>query len=350
MTIVDPHLHLWDVHDNPRQVRPLVRLAGWNRRLLVTIAKLAFPKDLIAFFGERNHAVEDYLPDDYLRDARPAGIERYVHVQAGWKDARPMDPVGETRWLESLRRGTASGLAGIVGYADLQLGERVRDVLDAHRAASPAFRGIRHTLAWHESPMVHSFAPVPELSRDRAWRRGFEALVERGLTYDAWLYHSQLPELAALARDFPEARIVLCHAGTPVGALGPFHGLGIYSNERARILDQWRDGIAEVAACPNVWCKISGLTMPVLGLGYHEGEAKPGAQELAEVIAPLAKGALDAFGAERCMFASNFPVDKVSVDMQTLWAAYAEIVRDRGEDDRRRLFAENATRFYRLDD
>ena len=99
MALVDPHIHLWNVHDNPRQQRPLIKLLGWNRGLLELVAKRVFPKDLIAFVGEKNHAVEDYLPPRYLDDARPTGVARFVHVQAGWKDKAPLDPVGETEWL-----------------------------------------------------------------------------------------------------------------------------------------------------------------------------------------------------------------------------------------------------------
>lgn len=348
MADVDPHIHLWEVRRNDRQVRPLVRLLGWNRRLLVGAAKLAFPKDLIAFFTDDNYVIVDHLPEAYLADARPAGVSRFVHIQAGWRDARPLDPVGETEWLEGLRRGGAEALAGIVAYADLRLGARVGEVLDAHLAASAAVRGVRYMLAWHDHPMVHSFAPAPRLARDATWRRGFEALVDRGLSFDAWVYHSQLADVAALARDYPEARIVLCHAGTPVGALGPFHGVGASAGERARVLGAWREGMAAVAEQPNVWCKISGLGMPIVGLGYHARAAPPSVDELAEAIAPLAGGALDAFGVERCMFGSNFPVDKVSVDFATLWAAYRAIADERGADARK-LFADNAARFYRLD-
>ena len=199
MAILDPHIHLWDVHRTARPARPLVRVLGWNRGLLMRAAKLAFPRDLIAFLSERTNAVEDFLPDDYLREARPLGIERFVHVQAGWKDDRPLDAVGETEWLEALRRAGAP-VAGIVAYADLRLGDAVAEVLDAHVAASPAMRGVRFMFAWHDHRMVHSFAPAPRLSTDPSVRRGLEALIERDLSFDAWCYHHQLREVAAVAR------------------------------------------------------------------------------------------------------------------------------------------------------
>lgn len=346
MEILDPHIHLWDVHHTPRPARPLVRALGWSPRLLMRVAKLAFPKDLIAFLSDRTRAVEDYLPEDYLREARPLGVDRFVHVQAGWKDRHPLDAIGETEWLETLRQAGAP-LAGIVAYADLRLGDTMGDVLDGHILASPALRGVRFMLAWHDHPMVHSFAPAPRLAADRAWREGFEALLVRDLSFDAWCYHHQLSEVAALARAYPEARVVLCHVGTPAGGLGSFHGVGATAAARDRILGEWRDGLREVAEQPNVACKVSGLTMPVLGLGYEDRPSPPGVDELTEAIAPLATEALDAFGDARCMFASNFPIDAASVDLATLYGAYRALAKGRDEDA---LFGGNARRFYRIDD
>ncbi len=350
--LVDPHIHLWDVHDNPYRPRPLVRLLGWNRRALELVAKLAFPRDLLAFFGQRNHALEDYLLPEYWADARATGVTRFVHVQAGWKDKRPMDPVGETRWLEGLRQSAGPlGPAGIVAYADLRLGASVDAVLKAHLAASPAVRGVRYMLTWHPHRLVHSFAPAPALTRDPSWRAGFEALVRNNLSFDAWVYHHQLPELAALARDYPEARIVLCHVGTPVGLGGPFHGLGENQAARDQIRDDWRRGLAELAESPNVYCKLSGVTMPVVGFGYHQRERKPGAEELARALSPILRVAIERFGVERCMFASNFPVDKVSVELDTLWDAHYRVMDELELDAeaRARLLRDTAIECYRLD-
>lgn len=351
MALVDPHIHLWNVHDNPRQQRPLIKLLGWNRGLLELVAKRVFPKDLIAFVGEKNHAVEDYLPPRYLDDARPTGVARFVHVQAGWKDKAPLDPVGETEWLEGLREAGASQLAGIVAYADLRLGAAVGPVLDAHLGTSPVVRGVRYMLAHHDDRMVHRWAPAPGLASDATWRRGFEQLVRRDLSFDAFVYHHQLPELAALARDVPEARVVLCHVGTPVGAAGAFHGIGATPKARERIVSEWRDGLEELAACDNVHCKLSGVTMPVIGFGYHERDRKPGVDELVTALTPMIQAPLEAFGVERCMFASNFPIDRVSVDLAPLFSAYESIATAVGVDEagRRRLFHDNAEAFYRLD-
>ncbi|MCA9720101.1 MAG: amidohydrolase family protein, partial [Myxococcales bacterium] len=233
---------------------------------------------------------------------------------------------------------------------DLRLGDAVDEVLAAHRAASPATRGVRYMLTWHEHPLVHSYAPAPALTRDPQWRRGYAALARHELSFDAWVYHEQLGELAALARDIPEVRVVLCHVGTPVGLGGSFHGIGADAGARDRIRGAWLEGLAELAACPNVHCKLSGLTMPVIGFGFHERAHKPDVEELAAALESPLRAAIDAFGVERCMFASNFPVDKVSTTLDTLWRAFGRVV-DRLELDdaaRRRLFRDNARAFYRL--
>lgn len=208
MEILDPHIHLWDVHRTARPARPLVRLLGWNRRLLIGAAKLAFPKDLIAFLSEKTNAVENFLPEDYLRMGRPLGIERFIHIQAGWKDDRPLDAVGETEWLEGLRKGGAP-LAAIVAYADLRLGDGVAEVLDAHVAASPVMRGVRFMLAWHDHRMVHSFAPAPQeiqriaygsVDQDAAWLYEAAPLQIRKLNADgtqlAWIQLGFEPTLS----------------------------------------------------------------------------------------------------------------------------------------------------------
>jgi len=142
--------------------------------------------------------------------------------------------------------------------------------------------------------------------------------------------------------------VILCHAGTPVGWAGPFSQTGHSEPERADIDRSWRAGLTRLAELPNVTVKLSGLTMPVVGFSYHERESQPTAVELAESLRPLVRFVIDTFGSERCMFASNFPVDKVSNTWADLFAAYDAITADFSEPERARLFRENAERIYRL--
>ncbi len=344
--IVDPHIHLFDVHSTPREQTPLVKLFGWNDRVLRSVAKRAFPKETIGFFGEDNHILADYLANEFRGDSTTCNVRSYVHVQAGWKNKQPMDAVGETEWLDTL----ADPPAGIVGYADLTLGTAVTPVLKAHKAASSRMRGIRHMLAHHPSKGVMDFTEDASLSGRAAFRSGLEQLEQHDLSFDAWAYSHQLGGVADVAKAHPNLPIALCHAGTPVGYGGEFGGVGVTESERGQIAAQWEDGISAVAAHENVSVKLSGLLMPVVGFGLEEpGRQSASAEEIADLIGPLVRHCIDVFGPQRCMFASNFPVDKVSTSYHTLIAAMRTITAqddDRAQSD---LFQGTAKRFYRLD-
>ncbi len=340
--IIDPHIHLWDQRKTPRQASPLVKALGWHRGTLHWVARRVFPRAALEFFGAPDHVLADYLPADYAADAADRDVVGFVHVEAQWMGKGRLGPVGETRWLESL---ACPQLLGIVGHADLSLGDAVDEVLAAHAEASPRFRGVRQMLSHHPDKGVLDGAKQPGLSRSDAWRRGYAALARRGLSFEATIYDHQLPELADLAKAFPDVPIVLCHLATPVGFGGGYAGVGL---DRDAVAGRWRDGMSQLAAHANVYVKLSGLAMPCLGWGYHQGDA-PTPARVAEDFAPMLRFAIDAFGADRCMFASNFPVDKVSLSWATLYAAFESAVSDRTEVERRALFYDTAVRAYRLE-
>lgn len=342
--IIDPHIHLFDVHGTPRPTQQFVRLFGWNERLLRSMLKRLFPKPTVSFFGERTSLVNDYLTSEYRADSVTSEVGRYVHVQAGWKDKTPMDAVGETDWLESL----ADPPAAIVAHADLQQGSGIAPVLAAHQRASARTRGIRHMLAHHRGDGVMDFAENAEMSRTPAFRMGFDQLAEHGLSFDAWCYHGQLDQVAELAEHNPDVPIVLCHVGTPVGFGGAFQGIGVSDQERARIADEWLDGLQRVAEHPNVSCKISGLLMPALGFGYEQREHRPTTSELVDRLGPLVRPTIEVFGAERCMVASNFPVDRVSADYNVVFQAMLELTNQDGPDAQAAMFGATAARVYRI--
>ena len=345
--VVDPHIHLFDLRGTPRPMQPLGKLFGWNERVLRFMATKMMPSDTVAFFGRSTDLLGDYLPPDYRNDAGSSSVGRYVHIQAGWTDKTPLDPVGETAWLN----GLADGPAAIVGYADLSLGADVETVLKAHAEASPRFRGIRHMLSWHLSPSIMNFAETEGISRTPAFRAGYDTLAAHGLSFDAWGYSGQLAEIADLAAHNPEVPMVLCHAATPVGYFGPFGGVGESEQERQRIASEWRDGISVAAAHPHVYCKLSGLLMPALGLGFDdESSSPPSVQQLVDQLSPIVRHCIDAFGPERCMVASNFPVDRVSASYANVTSAMVQMTAEYGQDAQEALFRDTATTFYQLAD
>ncbi len=277
----------------------------------------------------------------------------FVECTSMYREAGPeaLKPVGETEFVDGVAAQSASGrygprgvAAGIVSYADLTLGAAVGEVLDAHMAASPdRFRGIRHASAWDASNEVrNSHTSPPEgLLREARFREGFACLEKRGLSFDAWLYHTQIDDVTDLAQAFPSATIVMDHVGGPLG-IGPYRG------RRDEIFTAWKAAIDRLAACPNVVVKLGGLAMKINGFDWHKRARPPGSEELAAAVAPYLLHCIERFGAARAMFESNFPVDKASCSYVVLWNAFKRVTESFSATDRAALFHDTAARVYRL--
>jgi L-fuconolactonase len=260
----------------------------------------------------------------------------------------PLRPVGETEFVtaaaeRAAKMPGAAQIAGIVAHADLRLAE-LDAVLDAHAAAAKGrFRGIRHVGARDESGAQLSIpgrAPSG-LFEDAAFRRGVTRLGERGLTYDTWIYHHQLADYAALARAVPGTVMILDHFGTPLG-------IGPYAGKQDEIFAKWKDDIAAVAACPNVYAKLGGMAMPDNGYGWNSREKPPTSDEFVEAQAKWYHHTIRAFGPERCMFESNFPVDRLSISYRNLWNGLKKIAQDYPDAARAAMFSGTARKVYKL--
>jgi predicted TIM-barrel fold metal-dependent hydrolase len=315
LPIVDPHHHLWD--------RP-----GWR-----------------------------YLLDELLSDTSSGHnvvATVYVQARAMYRVTGPeeMRPVGETEFINGVAAMSASGTygktrhcAGIVGHADLTLGSRAEPVLAAHiRAGGDRFRGIRHITAWDADASVRNpaYSPPRGLLGDKSFHEGFAVLGRLGLSFDAWLYHPQIGELADLARAFPATKIVLNHVGGPIG-------IGAYAGKRNEVFAAWAASIEALAACPNACVKLGGLGMRMGGFGFHEQPEPPSSEALAAAWRPYVETCIAAFGASRCMFESNFPVDKGSYGYPVFWNACKLLAKGASKSEKADLFAGTAARFYRLD-
>jgi predicted TIM-barrel fold metal-dependent hydrolase len=294
--LIDPHHHLWDLEHNPYpwlQTRPLApRLEGD----IEPIAKT-------------------YVMEDYLADVRNQSVVKSVHVECGWN---PDDPVGETAWLQSV--ADKYGFPhGIVARAELDVPD-IEKILEGH-AQYKNVRGIRHIVCWHQDP-VKSYVRRPDLLTDQQWRRGFRLLREFGFSFDLQLYPSQMADAVGLAQAHLETLIILDHAGMPVDR----------DEEGTRT---WRQGMRALAAVPNIVSKISGL-------GAFDWRWS------ADSIRPFVLETIEIFGVSRCMFASNFPVDKLYSDFDSLYAAFHSITDEFSAGEKRMLFHDNAMRYYRL--
>ena len=303
-----------------------------------------------------DHPESRYLLDDLLADTGSGhNIVSTVFMECSsmYRAAGPeaMRPVGETEFVNGIAAMSASGgygesrmCASIVSFADLTLGAAVGDVLDAHLAASPRFRGIRHASSWDADASIRNAHTDPKegLLGDSEFREGLKELGKRGLTFDAWLYHPNIPELTALARAFPEQPIVLDHFGGPLG-IGPYIG------KRREIYETWKGYVEELAECDNVVAKLGGLVMPLNGFGFHRRAAPPSSDEVVLATRDYYLHMIDCFGPRRCMFESNFPVDKQSCSYQVLWNAFKKIASGFSPGDKAALFHETATRVYRVE-
>ena len=311
LPIIDPHHHLWDRD-------------GMSR----------------------------YLIDDLHGDTSAGHrVEATVYIECAWgyriEGPQHLRPVGETETVAEIAElglGQGAEIKGIVSFADMTLGDAVDEVLHAHIAAGHGrFRGIRHATAFDASEQIrrtHS-RPTAHLMADPTFRLGVKRLGALGLSFDAWLYHPQIRELTALARAVPECTFVLDH-------LGGMLGTGPYAGRRAEILEQWRIDIAELATCPNVYMKLGGIGMVVFGLGFENHATPPTSLDLVDAWGDPIRYAIDQFGPQRCMFESNFPVDRMSCSYVTLWNAFKHIAAGMGHDDKTALFYGTASRAYRL--
>jgi L-fuconolactonase len=291
-----------------------------------------------------------YFADDFLKDAGSGHrIVATVHVQCGqgYRTSGPVSlaPVGETESVvRSLPRESPTRLcAGIVGYADFTLGDDVQSVLEAHiEAGNGRFRGIRCSGARDET-FRYGVLPRPpaHLYRDDRFRSGFARLAPLGLSFDSWCFHHQLDDVLDLARTFPETQIVLNHVGGPLG-------VGAYRSRRASVLGEWRTSIQELSKCSNISVKLGGLGMAVIGLDLDARKLPPSSEELASAWRPCIEPCIEFFGAARCMFESNFPVDKGSCSYTALWNAFKRLASGASAHDKSALFHDTARSFYRL--
>ena len=314
LRIIDAHHHLWVENGNPYLLDELVADVSAGHRIAATIV-------VQAHYGYRETG------PDHLR---PVGeTERVAAIAAEARD-------------RSLGTQVA---AGIVAYANLTLGDQLGEVLDAHTiAARGALRGIRHSVSRDEHfPDGVVIRPAPAgLLADPRYRSGLSTLVEYGLSYDAMLYHAQIPELAAMARALPDLQIILDHIGCILG-------VGYYRGRGDENFAAWRAAMTELARCPNVVVKFGGFGMIVGGANWHERPLPPTSTELADAWRRYFETCIELFGVERCMFESNVPVDKAMYSYRTLWNAFKRLGSGASPAEKEALFAGTAAKVYRVD-
>lgn len=307
-------------------------------------------------FGSASDPIHYRLEDlcqDLASGHRVLGTVYVEAYESGWHPSGPeaLRPVGEVQLIAGMTRsevttplGPCRVAAGIISYADLTLGEAVDEVLEQELAAGEGrLRGVRHRTATDDGTVGRfiKHAPKAGLMGEAAFRRGFARLERFGLPFDAWIYHTQLPELIRLADAFPNTPIVLDHLGAPMG-------VAEWRAKRGEVLADWERDLHSLATRPNVRVKVGGMGMTVFGLGFEHSDRPPTADELAQAWQPFIDICIDAFGTQRCMFESNFPPDQQSCSYAELWNAFKLATRSRSLTERRDLFYRTACETYRL--
>ena len=299
---------------------------------------------------DRGHTGEPYTIDDLRADVTTGhNVQRTVFVEchAEYRTHGPAElrPVGEVEFVAASaeRDGATSGpqIEAIVGHADLSLGDRVHDVLMLLDAAGRGrFRGVRHSTAWDAAPMGNN-AARPGLPGEDAFRRGIRRLGELGHSFDAMVYHTQIPELTDVARACPDVTIVANHLCIPVAG-GPYRG------RADEVRAWWRQHLPELARCGNVVLKIGALIRPLSGERWDKRGHKASSEEIAAAWGAEVRFAIDTFGPSRCLFESNFPVDKACFGYVEVWNAFKRMAAGFTEAEKLDLFHDTAARAYRL--
>ncbi len=312
MPIIDTHHHLWQRPDQRYLLHELLGDLNTGHRVVATV---------------------------------------FLQCHAMYRASGPeeMRPVGETEFVSGIAAMSDSGgygatrvAAGIVGYADLTLGERVEAVLEAQiRAGGGRFRGVRHSGNWDADPVIGNGAPGPDIYRRADFRAGLARLSALGLSLDAWVFFTQLSDVIDLARASPATNIIVGHVG---GVLG----YGRYAGKREEIFASWKASVTELAKCPNVTMKLGGMMMRAALYDYGAAERPISSEGLAALWRPYIETCIELFGPNRCMFESNFPVEKMGIGWTGLWNAFKRIAAGASGDEKRALFHDTAQRIYRL--
>ena len=318
--IIDPHHHLWHGPKDPAGIKESYR----------------------------------YLLQDLWKDTSSGhNIKKTVFIDCGLEyyseGHEQFKPVGETEFVVEIAQqaqedSSQAQIAGIIGHANMMLGSSVKEVLELHvEKGAGLFRGIRHAGGWDEDDRVknaHSH-PTPHIYLEDKFQEGLQELASLGMVFDTWHYHNQIKDLTKLAKNLPELVIVHDHFGGPLG-IGPYKG------KREEIFEQWQEDINELSQCKNVYSKLGGLAMPVNGWSWHKNEVPATSEEIISEQERYYLHTLDCFGSERCMFESNFPVDKQSVSYHVIWNAYKKMVKGYSETEKSNLFYGTADRVYKL--
>ena len=321
--IIDPHHHLW-------------------------------PKTTEGSTNVKRLRLYNYMLEDFWEDTSSGhNVTDSVYIECSeffWSSEKEhLNPVGETEHIKGLaqlsqKNSTKTSISGIIGHANLLLGKDVNEVLERHiDIGGNLFKGIRHAGSWDPSEKINNshHNPPRDMYLMKTFGEGVKALRNKSLVFEAWQYHHQLTQVVHLARNNPDLVIVLDHFSGPLG-------VGSYATKKEEVYDNWKKDLKELSRCDNVFAKLGGLAMPVNGLGFETNPNPPTSNEFMSLQRQFYLTTIDFFGTERCMFESNFPVDKYSVSYHVLWNAFKNLVKDFSQTEKDHLFFKTASNVYNI--
>tara|TARA_B100000575_G_scaffold63414_1_gene48476 strand:- start:395 stop:1435 length:1041 start_codon:yes stop_codon:yes gene_type:complete len=321
--IIDPHHHLW-------------------------------PKTNEGSANVKRLRLYNYMLEDFWQDTSSGhNVTDSVYIECSeffWNSEKEhLNPVGETEHIKGLaqlsqKNSTKTSISGIIGHANLLLGKDVNEVLERHiDIGGNLFKGIRHAGSWDPSDKINNshHNPPRDMYLMKEFGEGVKALRNKSLVFEAWQYHHQLTQVVHLARNNPDLVIVLDHFSGPLG-------VGSYATKKEEVYDNWKKDLKELSRCDNVIAKLGGLAMPVNGLGFETNPNPPTSNEFMSIQRQFYLTTIDFFGTERCMFESNFPVDKYSVSYHVLWNAFKNLVKDFSQTEKDHLFFKTASNVYNI--
>ena len=321
--IIDPHHHLW-------------------------------PKTTEGSTNVKRLRLYNYMLEDFWEDTSSGhNVTDSVYIECSeffWNSEKEhLNPVGETEHIKGLaqlsqKNSTKTSISGIIGHANLLLGKDVNEVLERHiDIGGNLFKGIRHAGSWDPSDKINNshHNPPRDMYLMKEFGEGVKALRNKSLVFEAWQYHHQLTQVVHLARNNPDLVIVLDHFSGPLG-------VGSYATKKEEVYDNWKKDLKELSSCDNVFAKLGGLAMPVNGLGFETNSNPPTSNEFMSIQRQFYLTTIDFFGTERCMFESNFPVDKYSVSYHVLWNAFKNLVKDFSQTEKDHLFFKTASNVYNI--
>ena len=321
--IIDPHHHLW-------------------------------PKTTEGSANVKRLRLYNYMLEDFWQDTSSGhNVTDSVYIECSeffWSTEKDhLNPVGETEHIKGLaqlsqKNSTKTSISGIIGHANLLLGKDVNEVLERHiDIGGNLFKGIRHAGSWDPSDKINNshHNPPRDMYLMKEFGEGVKALRNKSLVFEAWQYHHQLTQVVHLARNNPDLVIVLDHFSGPLG-------VDSYATKKEEVYDNWKKDLKELSSCDNVFAKLGGLAMPVNGLGFETNSNPPTSNEFMSIQRQFYLTTIDFFGTERCMFESNFPVDKYSVSYHVLWNAFKNLVKDFSQTEKDHLFFKTASNVYNI--